>query len=434
MLRQVEKSDPRKGGVRVKHNSGVDSVVRTGRAQRLVRKLVSSIRRRVYLARPKMASSAILYRDRAWMIKKWILRDISCRVVDVDGRICIHPKIILSTLVNMRHVDWRYIYHSDQRLLGLAKQVYEAHLLAILKGISPKVVLTTIDDSMVFHRLSKRHRTSRYFAIMNGHRSLADFVRLPSLPYRGGVPKLAETFCFGHHDIDAYRRYSWEAEKFHPVGAFVWGCYQADVADEPPEVTYDLCYVSQWDPRQSRPDLALAPGAPGYSAVLYRSLASLENNLVRLMNETGIRVLIALKTEECEEEREYYRARFGEEAVFGEANRSAFSAYRAMDSARLILTLNSTCGVEAFGAGRKVLFFNALGHPHYGFHGKYMGLSYLEGEDYGAFKERLTSILGMDISRYREATRDGARYLMNDDPQNPAHVQIRQRIREFAEN
>lgn len=391
----------------------------------MAQELVAKVLRKL-VPLPAKAPAAIVYADRVAMIEKWVLKEIPYEVVRVDGSVCLHPLILLRTLANLRHVDWNYVRHSRWRLLALAKQGYEMHLLALLQHISPKVVLTTIDNSAVFHRLSLLHRAAQYYAIMNGLRSLIDLrLDLPPPPHPNAKMRMTHLFCFGEHEIDVYRRFSHEVEKFHVAGAFVWGCYREASSNRPGEVTHDLCYVSQWDGYHSYAQYALAPDAQLRWPIFHSALSAMETCLVRLLDESGLSLLIALRYEDCEQEKEYFRERFGPRVEFVEANRLDFSAYRAMDRARLVVTLNSTCAVEAFGAGRKVLFCNMTAHPHFALQVAQAGLGYLEGGTFDDFKARVMELLDVDPAKYRDATRDGARYLVNDDPRNPVHERIR---------
>jgi surface carbohydrate biosynthesis protein len=391
-------------------------------AENLVTRLLTKL-----LPLPVKAPVAIIYEDRVAMIEKWVLKEIPYVVVKVDGGICLHPIVLLRTLTNLKYLDWNYVFNSKKRFLALAKQVYEIHLLALLQFISPKVVLTTIDNSTVFHRLSLRHRTAQYFAIMNGLRSLIDLkLDLPPPPHLNAKLKMTNFFCFGEHEIDVYKRFDHEVEKFHVAGAFVWGCYQEAYGEKNIEVTYDICYVSQWDTYHSYADHALSSDAQMRWPIFHLALAALETYLASLVEESSLSLLIALRYENCEQEKEYFRDKFGDQVDFVEANRLDFSAYRAMDSARLVITLNSTCGVEAFGAGRKVLFCNMTEHPHFALQVKRAGLGYLGKGSFGEFKLRVMELLEMDPAKYRYECSDGARYLVKDDPQNPVHKRIRQ--------
>jgi surface carbohydrate biosynthesis protein len=378
---------------------------------------------------PAKAPVAIVYRDRVDLFEKWVLKEIPYQRVEVGEWVCLHPLLLLATLMNLRRIDWRYLYYDQRPLRGMIKQVYEVHLLAYLQRIAPRAVLTFMDNSAVFHRLSKRHTSAEYFAVMNGLRSLIDLRDdLPAPPHPNSRLRMTHFCCFGQHEVDVYRMLSHEVERFHTVGAFVWGCYRATSGGEPPRVTHDICYVSQWETYQSQSELALGPGAPERRAVFFHALNRLEENLARALEEKDLSLLVALRYDDCQEEKAYYREKFGARVEFAESNRAAFSSYRAMDSARVIVTLNSTCCVEAFGAGRKVLFCNVPRHPHFKLQLLRAGCSYLEGDDYAAFKERLEALLAMDLEEYRKLTGEGARYLVNDDPGDPPHEQIRRLV------
>jgi len=88
--------------------------------------------------------------------------------------------------------------------------------------------------------------------------------------------------------------------------------------------------------------------------------------------------------------------------------------------------MNSTMLADAFGSGHKVLWCNVPCDEHYAM--PEAGISYFQGNDYDAFKQRVLELLEMPKDEYARLTRDKARYISNYDPARPPHVAIRQAV------
>ena len=146
---------------------------------------------------------------------------------------------------------------------------------------------------------------------------------------------------------------------------------------------------------------------------------------VRLLRETNLSIAVALRFDGCREERQFFDGLFDGKAVLVESDRANFSTYRAIDQSRLAITLNSSSCWEALGWHHKVLFCNPTTDEYFAMP---KGLWYIEGSDYEAFRRRVLEVLEMPQDEYVLRVRDGARYIMNFDPENPPHRQIRKAV------
>ncbi|MEW6165104.1 MAG: hypothetical protein AB1642_08595 [Pseudomonadota bacterium] len=375
---------------------------------------------------PARSDVAILHADDYW-IRKLVLKEMPATTLGLypqDYTIYVTAGLIARTLARLRFVDWVGLVKGSAAK-GLFRQLYEQYILACLDRMGAKVVLTFIDNSSFFQRLSRQDRQRTYFAIQNGARTLA-CVRdsLPAPPHPAAVISMTNFFCFGERDIALFGRHGHRIDNCHPVGSLVGGYYKSMVSTGAEKHEFDLCLVSQWHEHffeENRGD-----GFPQQAARRTRAgMEGLNAFLRRLLDETSLTLLICPRKDDAAEHR-YYEAIFGGGAAFVRPDRRDFSTYRAIERCRLTIALNSTTLSEVFAWGRKVLWCNVPDDEH--FEMPEAGISYFHGGDYQAFRQRVLELLEMPQERYQELSAKSARHINRFDPLNPPHEIIRSTI------
>lgn len=376
-------------------------------------------------AKPKPVQVLILYEDQSELLKKWVLHDFSTAVLPVGGWVCLHPWIIVGTLKKLFCFDYQYIF-CGRLLSQFIKFLYQCHLEAYICAISPNVVLTWIDDSGVFHRLSRRSIDAEFFAVQNGYRaSWAIKDMLPAPPHPGSKISFPNFFCFGLRDEFLYKSFGHQIDSYYPVGSLVGGIYWSSIAGGR-EIKFDICCVSGWERYVS--DSTLIAHDVDNSVVnklrlaIASGLAALDDMLAKLVSQEGFSITIALRSNDPEEE-QYFRHKYGESVHITKANRAEFSTYHAIDKARLTINLLSTCGFEALGAGRRVLFCNPLGDSMLQVEGP--SLCILTTNNPVALKNRVEQLLNISDVEYAERIGVSTKQLMNYDLSDPPHQKIR---------
>lgn len=378
---------------------------------------------RLRFSDPARNDVAILHADDFW-IRKLVLRDMPATTLGLypqDYAIYVTPGLLARTVARWRFVDWGGLMKGTANR-GLFRQLYEQYILACLDRMGAKVVLTFIDNSGFFQHLSRQDRQRIYFAIQNGARTLAcvrDF--LPAPPHPASVISMTNFFCFGERDIALFGSYGHRIDNCHPVGSLVGGYYKSVVSTGAETYGFDLCLVSQWHAHFF--EEIVGDGFPQQAARRTRAgMEGLNIFLRRLLDETGLTLLICPRKDDTAERR-YYEDVFGDRVSFVKPERSNFSTYRAIEGCRLTIALNSTVLSEVFAWGRKVLWCNVPDDEH--FEMPEAGISYFHGSDYRAFKQRVLELLEMPQDRYKELAAKPARHINSFDPANPPHEIIR---------
>ena len=130
-------------------------------------------------------------------------------------------------------------------------------------------------------------------------------------------------------------------------------------------------------------------------------------------------------------EKDYFREYFKDKVTIVENEREKFSTYRCMDYSDVVVTVISTAGIEAFGWGKKLFFCNLSGIARYDL--PISEICTINIPKYNVFRAKLDHLRGISQQSYEKVTKESAAYLMNYDPQMPAHSFIRNKTLECLE-
>jgi surface carbohydrate biosynthesis protein len=324
-------------------------------------------------------------------------------------------KVILQTILNINVTN---LVKSKK----IVSEFYKSYLLGCLQCIKPKVVLTVINNEPTFHWLSRAYTNASFYAIQNGFLVInnswdytdSDLKKIAVFGGNGYANCVTNFICFGENDEAFYRKYGAKIDNYYPVGSLRGSYYKYALQQDPPEVKYTLCLVSQY--RKTIYDGQEFPH-------LKKSMKTMETFLKQFVEETSVSLCIAAASQSTDEY-EHFQRTFGESAtVIIKNDPSNFSTYRAMDESRVVISNFSAAAIEAFGWGKKIFLCNYTDNPLYSF--TILNLCMTDRADYSIFKERLLKLIKMDHQTFLNETRDKQKYIMNYDPDFPVNEYIR---------
>ena len=290
-----------------------------------------------------------------------------------------------------------------------------------LRKLSPKVVLTFIDNSNLVHLVCEAYKEIPFLAIQNGGRHI--WCATDALPDPDLVYHLDEYFCFGPQVQKMFEEYGHDIKKYYTCGPLVAGYFYSNFQGKNREIeeVYDICLVSQWHSHFSDTNKI-----PKEWLLLDSAIVRMTEYVAQYSNEYDLKVCVALRSKDPAE-LEFYESSFGGRCAYQFSNRLDFSSYKATLAANLIVAINSTLATESFGVGQKVLFVNPFGEewlqPT-----DYVGLWYLSKPNYESFSERVSLLINMDIDAYLDEVDVARKYAVSFDAELPAHVVIRERL------
>ncbi len=325
----------------------------------------------------------ILDQEGADVIKP-LLPDFGHIVLSVRGEsLYFSPKIVARTLRNLTRL----------------RNPLAAYSLAVIETVRPRLVITLIDNSGIYHAIRRFCPHINFVAIQNGARCV-------KRDNSDGSPIRHDHFvCFGRAHEEAYRTFGAHVDHYHPLGSLRDAFYR-ETFKRPANIEYDLCLISEVEPELAQ----LHPR-------LWQGIELLARHLARYCKESGCRIGIAMRADRVANaeqfffEEEFFKTTFAgtEYTMIGNV-RAQFRSYRAVDSSRLSLSVYSTLGLESFGRGNRTLFFNATGLDDYD--PPERGLWTLDEPGYAEFQSRVDQMLTMSDEDYLENQKYAAPRLM----------------------
>lgn len=354
---------------------------------------------RISFSLPQEKQVIIFYTNQETNFQKYLLKDIAYDVIEPYKKFCLHPKLIIKSIKN--YIDGKYTHHNKDASFSLKTSInnlYIIYLISYIELVNPKVILTAIDDSSIFQKISNLYKDTKFIAIQNGLRLPCYFsYQLPYSSNNNNKDFLYTFYCFSQSEKKSFLENGFNIKKFIPIGSFNGGIYWKNriINKEP---IYDICYISQWFDvnKESFPH----EGAKKLFDADVAAVKFLEMSLIRLIDEYDYSLTIALRNEDCSEELEHFKSIFGNKAKYILSDKEKFSSYNAADSANLIINIYSTLGAEAMGFGKKVLFCNGSNDFNIGLPAA--EFCYYEGNVYNEFKEKVVELLSIEIEKYQE--------------------------------
>lgn len=313
------------------------------------------------------------------------------------------------------------------RHLRILLRKYRARLIAgQLREMKPKVVITFIDNSSIFHLVCEVCKEIPFLAIQNGGRHLwcaTEALPDPDLKYH-----LDEYFCFGPQVQEMFEKYGHDIKKYITCGPLVGGYFFSRPTEKSTAAKlYDLCLISQWHSH-----LWDSRVVPKRWSRFGEAVHVLTAYVARYVSERDIKVCIALRSNDPAE-RDFYDNHFEGRCTFQESDRHAFSSYKAAVATDLVIAINSTLASEVFGAGLKVLFVNPFGEEWLQPTSN-VGSWYLSKPNYEMFSERVGALLKMELDVYLAEADAEMKNTVSFNPDRPAHLVIRERLQQIVSN
>lgn len=217
------------------------------------------------------------------------------------------------------------------------------YLDAYVDMVSPTVLGTNIDNDPHFHVLARRHPSVHSFAVQHGWRSSADWAPLSAMPGLAGSS--ATMFVFNE---DVARRYR---DACGSRAIVVGSTMSNAIPVSTPRSDGPVTFVSQFI--QGPPGMRLARGNSG--CVRLQEFRAADEIAVRVAadfaRDAGAAFAVIGRPDGVPRAEEaYFRDVLGPTMPFRYiTSENAATSYRAVDEARLLVTVDSTLGYEALG-------------------------------------------------------------------------------------
>lgn len=326
-------------------------------------------------------------------------------ILDVEGKEFLDPLfedcnvIAIPTRGEFYYINFQIFFGALKNLPTLRNPI-AAYSAAVIDFVGARLVVTFIDNNGVFHAIKPARPKVNFLAIQNGIRCLhRDMVNGDGVRHNHFV-------CFGEAHEEMYIKFGASVDFCYSFGSLRDVIYRLKFPVST-DIKYDICLISEVDPSLE----SLYPELWGGIKLLVEYLAV-------FVRKFGFRICVATRADPLVSPEIYeFEVNFFEEVFQGidylliNNSRSDFRSYLAVDSSEIALCVASTLGLEAFGRGKKVFFFNATGQDFYNLLED--GFWALQSNSYALFEMHLNRLISVGCEEYSNLQRAAASRMMH---------------------
>ena len=319
----------------------------------------------------------------------------------------------------MNFLAYFYLFFKKYSL----KVIYK---LALIKSIKPKIVITSIDNSINFYLCAKiLHKEIYFLAIQNANRS--GFREISYFLEKNVVfPKnykdlifIPNFICFGEQEIIGAKKENLKIKNFYNFGSVRisnFFCYLKKNKIDLKKNLFDICLVSEPMIDQNN-DFK--------NDTLENSYIDVVQYCIKFCMENNLKFNFATKrlynSKQLELELNFYKNYLSKEQLeylFSNMNKkmNIYSSYEALFQSKIAVGWTSTLLLDKIGLKEKILSCNFSSFKTWDF--PIDGICSLRDKNYESFSERLKLISSLTEKDYLEKLSKKPSFVMNFDKKN----------------
>ena len=301
----------------------------------------------------------------------------------------------------------KQIYISFEIIKSIIKNVFkfslkQNYLTAIISQISPKIVITHIDNSHDFSISTKIFEKTKikFVAIQNSGREGSEFNNL----------FLDIFFVFGEHYKNLYQKKKVPVKKFHISGSLKTSLIKKILETKTKKLIknkFDICLISE-------PYLTKSED---FSYI--ENYADLKGKVakytVKLCKKKKLNLVFAgkfpLESDFFDFEKLFYgRYLSGEKFNISQGYKKDFNTYLNIMQSKLIIGVNSTMLQESIFFNKKILSCPFIDHPDFNL--SFPDECIIKEDNYEVFEQKVLKILSLDKDKYLKELSNRFDYIM----------------------
>lgn len=274
------------------------------------------------------------------------------------------------------------------------RSLKENYIKFLLEKINPKIVITTIDNSIEFFRMSKLlNDKMKFIAIQNSHRY--EFHASNKELY---IPNY---FVFGDYEVELFKKQK-GVKKIKAIGSINAAVAKKEIYknfDNLDSNRYDICLISEPRIKLNRDFQRIHS-----SHNVQKTLQLIASHAIRYSEEHNKKIIFSGKADikslkvQRQENLFYEKVIKNKNIKISFNNKIKFEQYKNIYESKLIIGMSSTMLRDAFEFKKKVLICNYIDHvdnkpPS-------NGICTLTDMSYEAFRSRVTEILSLNYDSY----------------------------------
>ena len=314
-------------------------------------------------------------------------------------------------------------------ILNFNGNLWTSYLIAIIKIVSPKVIITFTDNNIKFFEIAKILQDKiNFFAIQNGarydlNRNIHNFnigLADNNINQEYFIPNF---FCFGDYEVQDYTEKNIAIGKFYPVGSLRLANYLKEVGDKVLKKSlntnyqYDILLIS---------DAILTDFDNRFSCIGDADLmGKFVNFLIKYVRSNNKNFLCAFKRLNSHKKNLNLELEFYEKYLSKDDyeyflknstlnfERNKYLSYDLMMKSELTIATYSTILRENLSLGRKSLSVNFMKNDIFEF--PIDGIFKQTDCSYDEFESKLNEILKLDSKEYLKKIKNNHQFLMKFD-------------------
>ena len=385
---------------------------------------------KIVFSTPKSADIIIFDETNSNYIREVIPENFTVSIFNMRPmEVYITPRILFNFIRNLKHFTFRTGVASNRSwFYKIFWQLFCIYIKADLISRNPKAIITSIDNSSSFGWLSENYHQAPCIAIQNGFRLTYD----ANLQFKYYCQHL---FCFGVREAIDYPRLGYKVDHFYPVGSLnLSNHFNNKLVNVTP--IYDFLVVSCW-----RGNIGFAQDVQDSM----KAMRLMDEMLSKYLAHRKLKAAVILRSE-CDSdqwimpeigmsEEDYYRSIYGDSIQIIDVNFSERNVYPVMQRSDIVIAgFSTTCLIEAYAMGKKIIYGNFCGTNkyHVDFHPEII----FEGDEnsYGIFANRLDALRIISNEVYLREHKDMMDYYIRNPLTCFASDEIRKSISSILES
>ena len=355
-------------------------------------------------------------------LTKWVFNPLGLKtIIRNPSKIVLNPILIFYIIPNLKLFRFNNMLH---RL----RIIYE---MSVLDYYSPIIVFTYVDNNALFKNISKIDNKRKYFALQNG-------TRFDWVINAVGKSKIKKTMnkmnylSLGEYEKDLFKEYGDYNCNVVPVGSFrmsINNHYDNEVKNK-----YNICIVSTMINFSENCELAnqkIDRARLLYNVndnEFYLMWKKLSQHLRKYIQEKNLSVIIPLRYENNEFEKEFFYKRFNDIGTIKE--RTKFGTYHAMNNSEIIVSIGCTTLLEAMGLGKKIMQIDYSKSHHWT--GYYKDtITNLNDDSYESFEKKMNYLFSISTNQYQNEINNYSKYLIKYNSKSPTYELIKNELKRY---
>ena len=231
-------------------------------------------------------------------------------------------------------------------------RMHEAYIDCYVRAVKPSLVVTFIDNNTLFYKFGFRNKHITTLSLQNGSRGIDEFYLSLKSSINKSEKTLYSTYAltFGSDLASEYAKYI--EGTFIPIGSYL----NNNIAKSLESEQNLIVYISQWHPHGFKKLGRYYSHKEFFEDAdffVLKFLKSYVNN-----NHKSLKIILRnFDGANGVNERNYFKRLFGEHVIFADT-KDVNSSYFVIDSAKVVVGIDSTLLYESLARGNRTAFFS----------------------------------------------------------------------------